>query len=72
MSTLVFLLIPVIVVVLGTLIVLLRSREPTGYDHTIKRFQREMKALAKDGERTVDTDRIDPKPVASDPSSDGE
>jgi hypothetical protein len=70
-DTLLFLLIPVVVVLLGTAIILVRSREPRGYDHTVRRFQREMKALGNDTERTIDTDRIAPRPVTSDPK-DGE
>ena len=61
MESLVFLLIMVGVIVVGTAVVLLRAREPKGEYRGIKSFQREMRALAPEGSRTGDgADQIRP------------
>jgi hypothetical protein len=54
MESLIFLLVMVGLIVVGTAVVLLRAREPKGEYRGIKTFQREMRALAPDGSRTVD------------------
>jgi hypothetical protein len=54
MESLVFLLIMVGVIVVGTAVVLLRAREPKGEYRGIKSFQREMRALAPEGSRSND------------------
>ena len=56
MESLVFLLVMVGVIVLGTSVLLLRAREPKGEYRGIKSFQREMRALAPDGPRAGDGD----------------
>ena len=54
MESLVFLLIMVGVIVVGTAVVLLRAREPKGEYRGIKSFEREMRALAPEGSRSND------------------
>jgi hypothetical protein len=49
MESLVFLLVMLGVIVVGTTVLLLRAREPKGEYRGIKSFQREMRALAPDG-----------------------
>ena len=51
MESLVFLLVMLGVIVVGTAVVLLRAREPKGEYRGIKSFQREMRALAPEGSR---------------------
>src|SRR5262249_5613814 len=51
MEAVLFLLIAVGVVVVGTTVLLIRAREPKGEYRGIKSFQKEMKALAPDGTR---------------------
>ena len=51
MDALLFLLVPVVVIVLGTVIILLRAREPKGHDRGIRSFQKEMKALSPESAR---------------------
>jgi hypothetical protein len=51
MESLVFLLVMLGVIVVGTTVLLLRAREPKGEYRGIKSFQREMRALAPDGPR---------------------
>ena len=53
MESLVFLLIAGAIVVLGTAFLVLRSREPTGDDHAIVEFQREMKALSAEQRKQI-------------------
>jgi hypothetical protein len=50
-DALAFLVIPVAVMVLGTIVIAIRSREPKSDDIGIKSFQKEMKALSPDGTR---------------------
>jgi hypothetical protein len=52
MESLVFLLVMLGVIVVGTSVLLLRAREPKGEYRGIKSFQREMRALAPEGART--------------------
>jgi hypothetical protein len=47
----IFLLIAVVLSVGGSLVLWLRHRDPTSYDHGITEFQREMRALAPDRDR---------------------
>jgi hypothetical protein len=54
MESLVFLLIMVGVIVVGTALVMVRAREPKGEYRGIKSFQREMRALAPEGSRSND------------------
>ena len=61
MESLVFLLVMLGVIVVGTGILLLRAREPKGEYRGIKSFQREMRALAPDGSRP--SDGIGPLPL---------
>jgi len=63
MESLVFLLIMVGVIAVGTTVLLLRAREPKGEYRGIKSFQREMRALAPEGSRLGDADQ----PRALDP-----
>jgi len=73
MESLVFLLVMLGVIVVGTTVLLLRAREPKGEYRGIKSFQREMRALAPEGSRSgtdgVDAPRsLDPLlPAASSP-----
>jgi hypothetical protein len=46
MEALLFLLVAVVLIALGTTVVLLRAREPKGEYQGIKSFQKEMQALA--------------------------
>lgn len=55
MNGLVFLFVALVVSVGGSLLLWLRHRDPTTYDHGITEFQREMRALAPD--RDHDRDR---------------
>ena len=48
MNGLVFLFVALIVSVGGSMLLWLRHRDPTSYDHGITEFQREMRALAPD------------------------
>jgi hypothetical protein len=54
MESLVFLLVMLGVIVVGTTVLLLRAREPKGEYRGITSFQREMRALAPDGVRPGD------------------
>jgi hypothetical protein len=54
MESLVFLLIMVGVIAVGTAVLLLRAREPKGEYRGIKSFEREMRALAPEGPRPGD------------------
>ncbi len=49
----VFLLAAFGLIVLGVAVLLLRHRTPSGLDHGIREFQREMQALAPEQRRTV-------------------
>lgn len=51
MNGLVFLLVAFVVSTAGSLVLWLRHRDPTSYDHGITEFQREMRALAPDRDR---------------------
>jgi hypothetical protein len=55
-DALAFLVIPVAVMVLGTIVIAIRSREPKGDDVGIKSFKKEMKALSPDGARKAGSD----------------
>jgi hypothetical protein len=54
MESLVFLLVMLGVIAVGTTVLLLRAREPKGEYRGIKSFQREMRALAPEGSRSGD------------------
>ena len=54
MESLVFLLVMLGVIAVGTTVLLLRAREPKGEYRGIKSFQREMQALAPEGSRLAD------------------
>jgi hypothetical protein len=64
MESLVFLLVMVGVITVGTTVLLLRAREPKGEYRGIKSFQREMRALAPEGSRPGDGNE---QPRALDP-----
>ena len=66
MESLVFLLVMLGLIVVGTAIVLLRAREPKGEYRGIKSFQREMRALAPDGSRPMAVEGPD-RPLGRDP-----
>ena len=66
MESLVFLLAMVGVIVVGTTVLLLRAREPKGEYRGIKSFQREMRALAPDGSRSMAVEGPD-RPLGRDP-----
>lgn len=63
MDSLLFLLAAGALIVLGTLVIVLRSREPQGHDSGIKQFQREMRALSPESRQTL-FERSGVKPVA--------
>jgi hypothetical protein len=65
-ESLVFLVMMLGLIVVGTTIVVLRAREPKGEYRGIKSFQREMQALAPDGARVTGTD-AGVRPVGLDP-----
>ncbi len=67
MSSLVFLAGALLVIGLGTAVLLLRAREPKGFDSGIKGFQREMKALAPEPGRVVVVERT-AEPVPARPT----
>lgn len=67
MESLLFLLVALGIIALGTTIVLLRSREPKGEYHAIKSFQKEMKALAPDGIRNATPAEGIERPAGVDP-----
>ena len=54
MESLIFLLIMLGVIVVGTAVLVWRAREPKGEYRGIKSFQREMRALAPEGSRAPD------------------
>jgi hypothetical protein len=61
MRNLVYLLVALGVIALGTLILALRAREPKGFDSGIKAHQRHMDALSTEARRSsTHGDRIDP------------
>jgi hypothetical protein len=66
MDSLVFLLVALGLIGLGTLVVVFRSREPKGFDVGIKEFQREMKALAPETRIVVDETAVEIRPVTRD------
>jgi hypothetical protein len=66
MESLVFLLVMVGLIALGTAVVLLRAREPKGEYRGIKSFQREMRALAPEGSRSMAVEGPD-RPLGHDP-----
>jgi cytochrome c-type biogenesis protein CcmH/NrfF len=47
-SVLLFLLIPVVVIAIGSGVLVLRTRKPQGMRSSVESFQREMKALSPD------------------------
>jgi hypothetical protein len=67
MSSLVFLAGALLVIGIGTAVLLLRAREPKGFDSGIKGFQREMKALAPEPGRVVVVERT-AEPVPARPT----
>ena len=66
MESLVFLLVMLGLIALGTAVVLLRAREPKGEYRGIKSFQREMRALAPEGSRSMAVEGPD-RPLGRDP-----
>jgi hypothetical protein len=48
MGVLLFLLIPVLVVAVGWAVLAMRQRKPSGLNHSIESFRREMDALSPD------------------------
>jgi hypothetical protein len=48
MSVLLFLLVPLVVISIGSGVLVLRTRKPQGMRSSIESFQREMKALSPD------------------------
>lgn len=62
MQPLLFLLGALVLVALGTAVIALRHREPRGFDHSVKVFRREMRALSPEPRRDGDHDiePIDP------------
>jgi hypothetical protein len=67
-DALAFLVIPVAVMVLGTIVIAIRSREPKGDDIGIKSFHKEMKALSPDGAHKSGAGEGAPtRPPGSDP-----
>jgi hypothetical protein len=66
MESLVFLLVMLGLIAFGTAVVFLRAREPKGEYRGIKSFQREMRALAPDGSRTMAVEGPD-RPLGRDP-----
>jgi hypothetical protein len=50
MSVLLFLLIPIVVVVIGSSVLVLRQRKPTSQKSSVDAFQREMRALSPDSD----------------------
>jgi len=73
MENIVFLLLALGLIAIGTAIVLIRAREPKG-EFAVKSFQKEMKALAPDGrftpaEGTVRPPGIDPLLAGALPST---
>jgi hypothetical protein len=66
MESLLFLLLMLGVIALGTTVVLLRAREPKGEYRGIKSFQREMRALAPEGPRGLGNDGTE-RPPGLDP-----
>ena len=62
MESLLFLVGALALIGLGTTVVVVRAREPKGFDSGIKGFQREMKALAPEARRVVAVERIPPPP----------
>ena len=65
-ESLLFLLMMLGLIVIGTTNVVVRAREPKGEYRGIKSFQREMQALAPDGARVAGTDAA-VRPVGLDP-----
>jgi hypothetical protein len=65
-ESLVFLLMMLGIIVIGTTIVVLRAREPKGEYRGIKSFQREMQALAPEGARMAGADAA-VRPIGLDP-----
>ena len=64
-ESLVFLLMMLGIIAIGTTVVVLRAREPKGEYRGIKSFQREMRALAPDGPRVAGDAAV--RPVGLDP-----
>ena len=58
MESLLFLFAALVIIALGTAILALRARQPSGLHHTIKTFEREMRALSPEARRVVQ-DRTD-------------
>ena len=58
MESLLFLLAALVIIAFGTAILALRARQPSGLHHTIKTFEREMRALSPESRRVVH-DRTD-------------
>lgn len=59
MNPLVFLLIPVVIVIVASLVMWLRGRQPQTLNSGIDSFQREMHALSPDGSATRNPRRFD-------------
>jgi hypothetical protein len=67
MESLLFLLVALGIIALGTTIVLLRAHEPKGEYRGIKSFQKEMKALSPDGVRNATPAEGIERPAGFDP-----
>ncbi len=59
MTSLMFLLGALVLSIVGILVLILRAREPRGFDHGIREFQREMRALAPESRRWPGVDGRD-------------
>jgi hypothetical protein len=71
MDALLFLVIALGILALGTLLVLFRHREPKGENLGIKEFQREMNALVPEGRRPKKSAATSARPAAKPPKASG-